>query len=354
MNYLTLANSLTWDDVPARAIALYEKNASAATTISKAIEPLSREGFMSLWRDADEDRLWLTMGDWTSAEDMDAWKSVLTPLCARLTVEAEVTPPKEKGMLKIAFRYPQRSLSAIKQAQSDALVAAGQAGGYLPGGWTKDFGGPTPLTGMLGSGLIGAGLGYGAGWLGEKVLPKSWRKGRLRRTLAMMGAAAGAAPGAAMVADNLHKGRDWNSGVLTDPLRYHPDADIKEAESRTGFDTSEWDRDPPIPIDTFTRQMRDPRVSSRLAPQTQAATYGLLESAYHASPQGKTKGPRIIWPTDIARVAAGMGSGYASGALVGTALGALIGMPVSAQNRLKSTGMWAGVVANMVPLAFGR
>jgi hypothetical protein len=30
-----------------------------------------------------------------------------------------------------------------------------------------------------------------------------------------------------------------------------------------------------------------------------------------------------------------------------------MGMPESTQNKLKNTGMFAGVVSNMVPIAFG-
>jgi hypothetical protein len=56
---------------------------------------------------------------------------------------------------------------------------------------------------------------------------------------------------------------------------------------------------------------------------------------------------------DVGRMAAGMGSGYLSGALVGKALGLMMGMPESTQDKLKNTGMFAGIVANMVPIAFG-
>jgi hypothetical protein len=56
---------------------------------------------------------------------------------------------------------------------------------------------------------------------------------------------------------------------------------------------------------------------------------------------------------DMGRMAAGMGSGYLSGALVGKGLGLLFGMPESTQERLKETGMFAGVISNLVPVAFG-
>ena len=49
----------------------------------------------------------------------------------------------------------------------------------------------------------------------------------------------------------------------------------------------------------------------------------------------------------------GMGTGYMSGLLVGKALGAMMGMPKDTQDKLKTTGMWAGVIANIIPKAFG-
>ena len=58
-------------------------------------------------------------------------------------------------------------------------------------------------------------------------------------------------------------------------------------------------------------------------------------------------------PIDIARIAAGMGVGYTSGALVGGALGLMMGMPERTQEQLKQTGFWAGALSKIVPIAFG-
>lgn len=387
MQYLAAANDLRWLDVLPNAIDLYEKNAEVAASVDAAIKDLPRDGFLDLWRNAGEDKLILNVGDWMEGDDIDAWKAALQPHCGELEVVDESgNLASDPGVVKIAFCHTtMQRFQQTKAAYSSAVRGAGQLAGYLPGGWADTFGGPTPLSGAIGGGLIGAGLGYGAGWLGEQVLPKDWRKGRLRKTLAIIGALGGAAPGGMMALDNWHKGRDLNSGALTDtPLditnahrRDHPDynadvdyvpdyykgacdalaveapAAIKEAieRSRTGFELQDWNNNaPPIPIDIFTGQMRQ----SGLPPQMQAATGGLLEASYMASPQGRSNGPRIVWPRDVARIAAGMGSGYMSGALVGKALGALVGMPAPAQQRLRNMGLWAGVVSNIVPLAFGR
>src|ERR1017187_3224879 len=59
------------------------------------------------------------------------------------------------------------------------------------------LGGPTPLAATLAGSVLGTGLGYGAGWLGEKLMGESvLRPGRLRRTGAVLGGLLGGVPGA--------------------------------------------------------------------------------------------------------------------------------------------------------------
>ena len=373
---------IRWAKVPETAVALRDKYAASAAAISAAIEDLPRGGFLDLWQNGND--LVLNVGDWCESADLAAWETTLEPLCDDLRVESEIGNPGAEWV-KIAFRYRELPYQ-VKQAASAALRSLGQIGGYVPGGWADALGGPTPLSGMLASGMIGAGLGYGAGWLGEQVLPRDWRRGRLRRALSLAGGLAGATPGALAVFDNWHKGRNLNSGALMgyskpDEVQYyhsqHPDFDpampyvpvdyksaaaacrgeldssFKQAFSRTGWelDTELQGPSPIIPIDSFNQTIyRDPFVSSQLSPPIQAAASGLMEAAYNSQPR---PGARLVSPMDIARVSAGMGSGYLSGAIVGKALGALVGMPQPAQDQLKQTGMWAGLVANLVPLAFG-
>jgi hypothetical protein len=55
----------------------------------------------------------------------------------------------------------------------------------------------------------------------------------------------------------------------------------------------------------------------------------------------------------MGNMALGMGTGYATGALVGKALGVVTGMSPSTQNLLARTGMYAGLVKSVVPKLFG-
>jgi hypothetical protein len=372
-----VANQLHWMQVFPRAITLYHKHASAAEDLASAIEELPKDGFLDLYRHEEDGlvSLFLNVGDWMSGDDIRTWKAALEPHCDHLEVAHE-SGRLSDPWVKIAFAPPRELPYAVKEAYSTAMRGLAQNAGYLPGGWADSLGGPTPLSGALAGGMIGAGLGYGTGWLGEQLLPRNWRRGKLRRSLALMGGMLGAAPGALMMADNLHKGRGWNNDALigypntSESMNYSPvletgepnptfdpnipevPLDYKAAASRTGFEFEApgFGPAPVIPLDAFNATLfQDPRVSSQLNPAMQAAASGLLEAAY----QSRGGGPRLISPADIARISAGMGSGYLSGAIVGKALGALMGAPEPVQDRLRQTGMWAGIVANLVPLAFG-
>jgi hypothetical protein len=100
---------------------------------------------------------------------------------------------KEAGLEDIGDRFIKLASPMVSPAPgtygpggSPTMTALGELSGYLPGGhmsWTIP-GVPRGLAGMVGGGLIGAGLGYGAGWLGSRLLPKKWNKDRLPRTAA--------------------------------------------------------------------------------------------------------------------------------------------------------------------------
>ena len=105
-----------------------------------------------------------------------------------------------------------------------------------------------------------------------------------------------------------------------------------------------------IDVPEFERTIwTDPRVSQQLTLPQKAMATGLLSGAAQTTGQPNT---RWVTPWDMARMTAGMGSGYISGAIVGKVLGALTGMPTDVQDQLKERGVWAGAVANTLPLAF--
>lgn len=197
---------------------------------------------------------------------------------------------------------------------------------------------PNPLTAALTGGAVMGGLGYGAGWLGDKLLPDDWDKSKLRRTLGTAGAMMGIAPGAILGMAQMHQ-----KGLpgLVSPMNFG-----KQSSMTGGLN------DYVVDVEEFNNTVwRDPFVANRMTPAMRAAASGLVSGASQAADPGG--GARLITPMDMARVTAGMGSGYISGAIVGKVLGTLVGMPQPTQDRLKQIGLWSGVVNNIVPLAFG-
>ena len=86
----------------------------------------------------------------------------------------EATPPPGFG---------ERPWLPIKTAAEGAFRPLFSAMQLVPNGFNRMFGGPTPLASMAAGGALGAGLGYGAGLVGEKVFGKGvLEPGRLRKT----------------------------------------------------------------------------------------------------------------------------------------------------------------------------
>jgi hypothetical protein len=385
MDAVATISELEWLCVPGRAVALAEKCAATTTEIRKAIQDLPTEGFLDLWYNSDEDKLLLNVGDWIESDDHEQWMSTLRPLASELQSEAEIGGPgvgggDESDWVKIAFRSPVARLFCEKRGASPTLDAGMRLTGFKPG---IIPGAPRPLAAGLASGILGAGLGYGAGWLGETLMPDKWKKGRLRRNLAIMGGLGGITLPALWALHNVNQGRGWNepgpmantdpyvapettrpymdgkpNPNFTNPISYQGIPEMEDyVLGKTGMDKEAFNsmtgfNGPWVPIsvpDFHATVNLDPRVRSRLDPATRAAATGLVHGA-----SAMAGGAKLVSPLDVGRMAAGMGSGYLSGMVVGKVLGGLMGASPPAQEKLKNTGLWAGAIANVVPLAFGR
>jgi len=224
--------------------------------------------------------------------------------------------------------------------------------GEYPGGIPNH---PGTLQSMLIGGLTGGAIGYGSGWLAEKLLPKSWKRKKTRRTGALLGALAGLSPGllqgamSSSVGGSFLQPEIFQQSKRAEELPEEVRQEIRESFIKAGANGFGMY---PISVNQFQDTIwDDPQVADRLSPPMQAAASGLVMGA--ARLPGKRQGTKFITPMDMGRMAAGMGSGYLSGALVGKGLGLLFGMPESTQKRLKDTGMFAGVISNLVPVAFG-
>ena len=339
MDSLVLFNKaaeLSWRNVPERAYSIYENCLPLAKKADYVARRLPWNDLDSLWIKPSGDQLYVKLA--ASPLQRDVWWSAFNKLAS---ADCGEEPPAGDWIM-FGFR---RSRSQEKAAESKFLRNLGEGTGYLP---MKNPipGTPSPMAGMLGGGMLGASLGYGAGWLGERFLPPSWDRKKFRRATATLGGLMGASPGIAMVIDNLLAGRHFNSDALVQPRMK------TSAVTRTGYGLNQ--SLPYLPVDAFQSTLwNDPYISRQLPQSTRAAAAGLAESAWRTG-QRSDGGVRLVTPADMARITAGMGSGYLSGAIVGKALGALMGMPQETQNTMKRTGLWAGVVANLIPAVMGR
>jgi hypothetical protein len=328
--------------IPEQAIALAETAQEPIKRAQAALQSLPGDDLDTLYYNPDAHAFALFATD----DFREAATPVLTKI-AMVTENAQALDgiwiPAMQGFAfqKRALLEPGWERAVLRTPGHLSMVFPNAISRHLPAAGS-------PLTSTLAGGLVGAGLGYSVGALGERMLPEKWERGKLRRTLAIMGGLGGAAPGALSGALNLS-----NNKSLLDPNPWFVDPvpfkEVKASVKEALFDYA-GAMPPPLPVQEFTSTIwADPRVSNALSPQQQAAITGLVQGAAYDGGRRTA----FITPMDIGRMTAGMGSGYLSGMLVGKALGALTGMPESTQNRLKQTGMYAGVIANLLPVAFG-
>lgn len=198
---------------------------------------------------------------------------------------------------------------------------------------------PGPLASMLVLGSLGALAGAGLG-KSLQFIHKDAFKGVTPRT-AVYGALLGMAPGLGYGMFNLLAGNKFNDASLNLPLKRKKTGVFEDAVKLSSAFTTEQVR----------ALLDDPYVYRNVPPMLGAATIGLVEGAQHMS--GRRNDIPFVTPGDITRMAVGMGSGYLSGRLVGHALGGLFGVSDSAQKILRQSGMAAGLIKSVVPLAFG-
>ena len=254
----------------------------------------------------------------------------------------------------------------VKVAYSPILRRLGELTQFFPSKDIPGFGG-RPIASTVASGLLGAGVGYGAGWLGEKVIPR-WAQspGTLRKRLALLGGAAGAAAGATPGLINLHDGRSFNDPTLWDHSidepwqgnyfgsRYKAAVDqFVESHSLGTIGGPSFEDQPLIQTDELGRVLWGTGASPQTTAMTMGAVYGANQMPDPRSSPGMVT-PHQVGLFGMAMGAAGGGiQGYIAGRAVGLGLGLLTGMPAGTQNTLGRTGATLGVLNTLVPKLFG-
>jgi len=200
--------------------------------------------------------------------------------------------------------------------------------------------GPGPLA----SGMVLGTLGVGAGHLGASLVNKLRGSNerdseRLKRTSRIIGGLAGLIPAAGLAAMNHAAGKNPLGGTSW----------MFNKRSEAVYDKVAS----VIPVDIFQEMIwNDPDVAHRLPTSMTGAASALVEGAQRTG-SSRSTGLPFVTPVDIARMAVGLGSGYASGMLVGKALGGLFGVSDQSQKILRQSGAAAGLLRSVVPLAYG-
>lgn len=236
------------------------------------------------------------------------------------------------------------------------------------------LGGPTPLANGIVSGLLLGGLGYGTGALAEQLFPARYlERGKLRRTLGLLGAGTGLGVGALNAYANARALKQpYLKSLITNnktPVVYPFEREMGEKASNFGFgmDTgtgygfnpaSPPMYQPSISVPQFNtalwrdvnRGMINPHgpYGNYTPPPVAAATTGLMSGI------STGVGSPIIRPIDVVRGIASAGVGLATANLAGKTLSALAGLTPEAQNKLQDMGLWAGMLTAVVPPLFGR
>lgn len=255
----------------------------------------------------------------------------------------------------------------------EILVKRGSLVPALPTVWNagnKLLGGPTPLSNGLMTGLLAGGLGYGAGALAEQLFPARYlERGKLRRTLGLMGALSGVGiAGLNSYANARALRTSMLRGLLTNnktPVTYPYEEEMRVKKSynmfatpsggQTGAFSSEPMFAPTVSVPQFnSAAWQDVNMGlyrgfqNHTPPQFAAATTGLMSgiSTNMQSP--------IIRPVDVIRGIASAGVGLATATVAGKALSALAGLTPAGQAKLQDMGLWGGMMHAIVPSLFGR
>jgi hypothetical protein len=170
---------LGWQMVPQLVATRYKQASRIEQSIRKVIRNLPADpGYGYVFWNPDTKTVFAVLGDGDDEQHHQKWHNALKaiPGVQHVESEAEVHPPNPENWIRI------KTAAAL-----DWLRAPYQAAGKLTGG-------PSPMSNAIVSALIGGGLGYGGGALAEQLFPDRYvEKGRLRKTMGLMGAGVGAA-----------------------------------------------------------------------------------------------------------------------------------------------------------------
>jgi len=273
----------------------------------------------------------------------------------------------------------------VKVAYSQTLKTIAENLNFIPG---KYFGTipnhPNPLAAMLTSGLVGAGLGYGAGKLIKTVAPEGYGD-ELPSSLAMLGGLTGTgAAGLLRAYPSLMEGKslfsNWPHADPIDYSKFKPETEFpvsypedKPKKSMFGsmfgklsFDLihekiAEFEEDAfgpasfsprtPTPFDVNVDALGRTLWQTGASPQMMAGTLATMYSASHMPSDRRI--PGYVTGDQLGKLAVNAAGNYATGFLAGYALNKVVGTPYTApQFGLGNVAL--GVIGAVIPKIFGQ
>lgn len=336
---------MNWQATTGLAFALAEKAAGEAARV-RGLAPALPKARHAVLVDPEAFETHLGLAKEASDADAAAWrKAGFDP------APLDVPPPG----------WGERPWVLVKRSADPAVSAAASLANFKPWLGNAIFGGPSPLAATLAGGLLGAGLGYGFGSATDG--PDPYGESNRPAVSALLGGLAGAAPGLLWGLTS-YKGHPESKGKVRSfasgwPFRRaDAPAEPKTAAAAlaevagvkaawAGPDVHPFGQGvdmlaslPAINREGFVSDVwNDPHTPMPV----RAAVLGLVDTAGAAA-----GGRAFLSPLDIARVA----DDARRGLVVGRTFGALYGASPEDKHELQQSGVWAGVLERVVPLAF--
>lgn len=380
-----------WQQVPFLVSTRYKEASAVQRSIRKVIQYLPHQsdyGFC-FWN-PDTKTVWAVLGDSDDETTHQKWHNALRaiPAVRAVKTEAETGPYGDDKWIR------------IKAANLSWLNKPYEIAGSLTGG-------PSPFSNAIVSSLLGAGLGYGGGWLAEKFLPERYfEKGKLRRRAAMLGAAGGALSAMPNAFANMSINRQSTGSPQVLKSFFMGDQhqtlspevqNFQEFMRGTGgIKTSEWKKIRevartfpvvdlsfqkfamstgvemmrPVPVDAFNRaiwnDVHNGVNSARANPYGTRDIYSDNSDQLHTPPinaaaaTGLVSGiqqmygnPPLLSPRHFINGLANAGLDMMTARVAGGVLGVLGGLRPEAQQKLQDIGVWSGMIRGVTGSIFG-
>lgn len=382
---LNAAELSYWQEVPELVSERYKEAAAISLQLRKNIQKVikhlpSQGGYGYVFWHPEKKQLWAVLGDGDDQAVHNRWHNALRVISGvqSVTSEAEGHPPDPENWIR------------IKRADATLGIAA------KPFEWAgKLNGGPSPLSNAIVGGLLGGGAGYLGGAAIEHLFPERFvGRGRLRKSLGMLGAGMGAIPGAWQAQQNLRHsqlaGKPLGASALWTPNEQVPinpgtidssnqllkgssypvpEILLKAAAGYAQDMFAAGSGVQSIPRDAFNNAIWNDVRKGMTASQNPFGTksqWGDDSQGMHTPPPvaaaavGLVTGvdemygrPSLLSPQHFINGLAAAGVDLATAHVAGGVLGALGGLKPAAQEQLQNMGVWGGLVRGVVGSVLG-